>query len=227
MKLRHGIGILVLSVYGILIIITAFKCYRLYSHIAIEGQMIERIENIRKDPDYLILEEVPDYYIDALIQIEDERFYQHKGIDYLLLLKDMNPLKKWEHISITEQVIRNLYTDEKRGIAPRIVCCILAQNLEGSYTKQEILELYLNTQPFGKDCIGLAKASERYFHKPPAELSEEECRELLAHQCCPADRIKGMEKVEEGLSSGQSMRRQLEAWLYRMGLRWLQSMSMQ
>lgn len=226
MKLRHGIGILALSIYGILIIITAFKCWRLYSHIVVEGQLIERIESIRRDPKYLILEEVPDYYIDALIQIEDERFYQHRGLDYLMLLKDMNPLKKWEHISITEQVIRNVYTDEEKGIASRIVCCILAQNLEESYTKQEILELYLNTQKFGKDCIGLAKASERYFHKPPSELSERECRELLARQCCPNDHIKGMERVEKGLENGQSLWKHLEAWLYQVGMRWLKSMSM-
>lgn len=225
MKLRHGIGILVLSVYGILIIITAFKCYRLYNHLVIEEQLIERIETIRKNPDYLLLEEVPAYYIEALIQIEDERFYQHRGLDYLMLLKDINPFKKWEHISITEQVIRNLYTDEKKGIAPRIVCCILVQKLENSYTKQEILELYLNTQEFGKDCTGLAKASEYYFHKRPADLSERECRELLARQCCPTDHMKGMQRVEEGLSDSQSLWKHLETWLYQMGLRWLRSLS--
>jgi len=126
------------------------------------------------------IEEISPLLIDALISIEDIRFYEHNGIDKralarvffrsLLLGQDAGGGS-----TITQQLAKNLYPRQNDGIvylaADKLREMIIARRLENIYSKDEILELYLNTVSFGEDVYGVEMASRRFFNTPPSDLS--------------------------------------------------------
>jgi penicillin-binding protein 1A len=125
------------------------------------------------------LEEISPILIDALLSIEDIRFYEHNGIDKralarvffrsILLGQDAGGGS-----TITQQLAKNLYPRERDGtlylVADKLREMIIARRLEKLYTKDEILELYLNTVSFGEDVYGIEMASRRFFNLTPSEL---------------------------------------------------------
>ena len=133
------------------------------------------------------LESVNPIVIDALLAIEDVRFYRHNGIDYralgrvffksILLRQDAGGGS-----TITQQLAKNLYPRENGGVlylaADKFREMIIARRLENVYSKNELLELYLNTVSFGEDVYGISMASNRFFNKTPAELSIHEAATL-------------------------------------------------
>lgn len=126
------------------------------------------------------IEEISPLLIDALLSIEDIRFYEHNGIDKralarvffrsLLLGQDAGGGS-----TITQQLAKNLYPRQDDGIvylaADKLREMIIARRLESIYAKDEILELYLNTVSFGEDIFGVEMASRRFFNIPPSDLS--------------------------------------------------------
>lgn len=125
------------------------------------------------------LEDVSKYYIDAVISIEDKNFYKHNGFDYLRIvkasLKNIQNKKIVEGAStISQQYIKNLYQNFNKTWGRKWQETILTLNLEVNYSKDEILEGYINTINFGQGNIGIADASLFYFNKDPIDLTLEE-----------------------------------------------------
>lgn len=125
------------------------------------------------------LEDVSKYYIDAVISIEDKNFYKHNGFDYLRILKaslkNIQNKKIVEGAStISQQYIKNLYQNFNKTWSRKLKETILTLNLEVNYSKNEILEGYINTINFGQGNIGIADASLYYFNKEPSDLTLEE-----------------------------------------------------
>lgn len=125
------------------------------------------------------LEDVSKYYIDAVISTEDKNFYKHSGFDYSriikAMLKNINKKKIVEGAStISQQYIKNLYQNFNKSWSRKWNETILTLNLEVNYSKDEILEGYINTINFGQGNIGIADASLYYFNKEPKDLSMEE-----------------------------------------------------
>jgi penicillin-binding protein 1A len=114
--------------------------------------------------------EVPPYLPKAFVAIEDRRFYQHFGIDPIGLTRAMvNNLRRTGGVqggsTLTQQLAKNLFLTQERTAARKIQEAILALWLERTYSKDQILELYLNRVYFGSGAYGVEAAAQRYFNK--------------------------------------------------------------
>jgi penicillin-binding protein 1A len=135
------------------------------------------------------LEEIPTYLINALIATEDVRFYEHSGVDFRstmrVLVKSVLLANKSAGggSTISQQLAKNLYPRKNYGIltmpVAKIKEIIIAKRIEKINTKNEILELYLNTVSFGENTYGIETAALVYFSKEPNELSIEESALLV------------------------------------------------
>lgn len=125
------------------------------------------------------LKDVSKYYLDAVISIEDKNFYKHNGFDYPRILKaifkNISNKKIVQGAStISQQYIKNICQNFSKSWKRKWNETILTLNLEVNYSKDEILEGYINTINFGQGNIGIADAAKYYFNKSPKELSLEE-----------------------------------------------------
>lgn len=115
----------------------------------------------------------------AIVSIEDKNFYKHNGFDYLRIIKSLIDNFKENKITagastISMQYVKNLYLDFDQNWERKIDEAFLTMNLETHYSKDEILEGYLNTINFGRGNFGIENASLFYFNKKSSELSLEE-----------------------------------------------------
>lgn len=129
--------------------------------------------------DWTKLADISPYLIDAVIGIEDKNFYSHQGFDYLRIAKAMFENIKNKAIvqgasTISQQYIKNLYLDFDKTWKRKIEEAFLTLQLEVHFSKDEILEGYLNTINYGQGNYGITNASRYYFGKEPSELSLEE-----------------------------------------------------
>ena len=107
----------------------------------------------------------------AFISIEDKTFYTHHGVNYKRIAKAMlNNIKsrklKEGASTITQQLVKNTQLSSEKTFERKIKEVALAQNIEKEYSKDEILEFYLNIIYFGNNCYGIESASNYYFSKP-------------------------------------------------------------
>ncbi len=122
------------------------------------------------------LAEVPQHFVDALLDTEDKRFYEHSGIDYISLANDTLALLLNREITsgastITMQVSRNISFSLEQTFLRKFKEMLLALKIERALTKDEILELYINAVPFGKRAYGAQAAAYTYYDQPLTELS--------------------------------------------------------
>ena len=133
------------------------------------------------------LEEISPLFTDALLAIEDIRFYEHNGIDRRALARVfVKSILMGQDAgggsTLTQQLAKNLYPRNGRGwlnlTADKLREMIIARRIERLYNKDEILELYLNTVSFGEETFGIETASHRFFSKPSSELELHEAATL-------------------------------------------------
>lgn len=127
--------------------------------------------------------------INALIATEDSRFYKHRGIDEIALVRVlMKSILLQDRSSgggstLSQQIAKNLYPRKSFGPLTmpinKLRESIIAYRLEKLYSKEEILTLYLNTVPFAENTFGIGVASERFFSKPPLKLKVHEAATLV------------------------------------------------
>jgi penicillin-binding protein 1A len=133
--------------------------------------------------------QIPPYLIDALIATEDARFFKHKGIDSRSLARVLfktilsGNSGSGGGSTITQQLAKNMFGRKKNGTLAMIINkvreIILAYRIEKTYSKEEILTLYLNTVPFGENIFGIETAASQYFNKKVEELKIEEAAVLI------------------------------------------------
>src|SRR5437899_12313656 len=131
------------------------------------------------------LNEVSPYFIDALLAREDTRFFQHNGIDFYgvgrALVRDLLSGSAREGASsITQQLARNSLPLGGRTINRKLLEAMVALRIEHEFTKQQILELYINRIYFGAGCYGVETASQAYFGKSASKLNLSEAAVLAA-----------------------------------------------
>jgi penicillin-binding protein 1A len=122
------------------------------------------------------LESIPQHFKDAVIAVEDRRFYTHWGVDGVGLVRAIFANMRAGRIvegasTITQQLARNLFTMFDVSISRKIKEAILALRIEGTYSKDEILEMYLNQINFGSGAYGVEAASREYFNKGARALT--------------------------------------------------------
>jgi membrane peptidoglycan carboxypeptidase len=127
---------------------------------------------------YVPLEQVPPGLIASLVAVEDKRFYEHGGIDWLRVGAALWANAKARQVvqggsTITEQLVDNtLLRDEEKGLDRKVRAMLLSQRVEQAYTKDQILELYLNAVYYGPGSYGIDAASRNHFGQTPSGLDQ-------------------------------------------------------
>ena len=142
--------------------------------------------------EWIDLKNIDKDLINATISTEDKRFYKHNGFDYIRIIKSMfvniksNSIKEGAS-TITQQYSRNLYLDFDRTLSRKIKEAYLAFKMEINYSKDEILEGYLNTINYGNGVFGIENASKYYFNKSSSDLTLGEASILAGIPASPQD----------------------------------------
>jgi penicillin-binding protein 1A len=144
----------------------------------INGKLVH--EFYKENRSIVPLRQIPRPMVDAIISIEDRRFYTHWGIDPVrvmgALVSDIVQRRAAEGAStITQQLARNLFLTHEKTVTRKIKEAILAIRIEQTYTKDEILEMYFNQIYFGEGAYGLDAAAKVFFGKQVQQLTLPEC----------------------------------------------------
>ena len=136
-------------------------------------------ENRRRVP----LQEVPPIFIDALLLREDNRFYDHGGVDWIGVGRAVAQVIKHKRATqgastLTMQLAKITYNHQERNLHSKLTEVALAKRIEATYSKDEILETYINRIFWGHTFLGIAAASRGYYDKEPRDLSLSECATL-------------------------------------------------
>ncbi|RPI69387.1 MAG: PBP1A family penicillin-binding protein [Ignavibacteriae bacterium] len=150
--------------------------------ISADGELLEHFAATRRT--YIPFDSIPPAFINALIATEDRAFYDHWGVHTMRIikaaLKNVFAFRAKEGAStITQQLARNLYFTQEQTISRKIREAWTALQIERTYTKHEILEMYANTVYYGRGSYGIREASHTYFNKEPRKLTIAECAYLV------------------------------------------------
>ena len=164
--------------------VVAVLGYLMYRDALKEQSLEDKVAEVQADPSYTALADLPEIYLDAVVAVEDHRFEQHCGIDIIAIARAAwNNIKSWSlregGSTITQQLAKNLYFTQEKVLTRKAAEAFMAWAIEKQYTKDEILELYVNSIYFGSGYYNVRQASEGYFGKAPAQMTPYECT-LLA-----------------------------------------------
>ncbi|WP_428826585.1 penicillin-binding protein 1A [Azonexus sp. IMCC34842] len=140
--------------------------------------------------DFTPIKEIPPVLKDALLAIEDSRFYEHGGVDYRgvarALAADLTGGFRQGASTITMQVARTFFLSQEKTVKRKLAEVVLAYRIESALSKDQILELYMNQIYLGQRTHGFASAARTYFNKPLAELTLAEAAMLAGIPQNPA-----------------------------------------
>ena len=181
MKIVRNILITILVIVlitGIILFIYGDNMYKK----ALDGSSLEEVVvEIQADPSYVSYEDLPQNYINAVISVEDHRFREHGAIDFIAIGRAIyvnvtNFALLEGGSTITQQVAKNIfYITEENPITRKAAEMITAFDLENTYTKNDILELYANTIYFGDGYYGIEEACQGYIGKSATEMTLADC----------------------------------------------------
>lgn len=152
-----------------------------------KGEIIDKLYKYNRQS--ISYSEIPKHLIEALVATEDVRFYEHDGVDnYSLLRVFFKTILSGDKSSgggstITQQLVKNIYGRKSYGIfslpVNKLKESIIAKRIEDMYSKEEILELYLNTVPFSGNTYGIESAAQLFFSKTTSELNLQESATMV------------------------------------------------
>lgn len=151
-----------------------FRANQTSTAYAADGSVISTLKG-DKETYYLERSKIPANVVAAIVSIEDKKFYRHDGVDYRALLRAVKAMVQNGRVTqggstITMQLARNIFLTQERTWQRKIEEIFIAWNLEEKYTKDEILEYYLNNIYFGNGYYGIQSASRGYFNRDVEEL---------------------------------------------------------
>ncbi len=138
------------------------------------GNLISETASV-KDAEYVEYEDIPPYFVTAMISIEDKKFYSHDGVDYKAIFRAAKAIIQDKRISqggstITMQLARNIYLDTGKTWQRKVKEMFIALELEKKYSKNDIMEFYLNNIYFSNGHYGIEAACHGYFNCELKEL---------------------------------------------------------
>ncbi|MGI6068856.1 MAG: biosynthetic peptidoglycan transglycosylase [Blautia sp.] len=160
--------------------VLTYQGYHMYEN-GLQRMSLHQMEaQIQSKEEYTTLEEMPQMYLNGVIAVEDKRFYKHPGVDVLAIGRAVvNDIKAGALVeggsTITQQLAKNMYFDQEKRFSRKIAEVFMAVKMEKEFSKEEILELYLNSIYFGNGYSCVKEASVGYFGKAPSQLNEDEC----------------------------------------------------
>ena len=178
MKWFKRIVLVLLIAIVIVGIVVLANGYGLYKDALEEMSLEDKVKEIREDEDFVPLTSLPIEYQQAVIAVEDHRFKEHGAIDLIAIGRAI-----WVNITnlelreggstITQQVAKNLYfiEDNNNPIKRKVAEIFMAFKLESEYSKDDILEIYINTIYFGDGYYGIKEACNGYLDKEPQNMT--------------------------------------------------------
>lgn len=159
--------------------------------LAVEKVPPAEMAKMLRGENFVTMDELPRFYIDAVISVEDKRFYSHCGVDPKAIvravahdIKAMSPEQGGS--TITQQLAKNFYYDQEKRLERKFAEMFTAVAIEKELSKDEIFELYVNSIYFGNGYYGIYDAAEGYYGKLPAELNDYECAMLAGVPNAPS-----------------------------------------
>ncbi|MDT8989592.1 penicillin-binding protein 1A [Curvibacter sp. APW13] len=155
---------------------------------SVEGDLLGEFGEERRN--LTPIAEIPEVMINAVLAIEDARFYQHGGVDYIGVIRaglaNVGRVKSQGASTITMQVARNVYLSSEKTFTRKIYEILLTFKLEHLLTKDQILEIYMNQIYLGNRAYGFAAACETYFGKPLKDITIAEAAMLAGLPKAPS-----------------------------------------
>ncbi|MDB5854988.1 MAG: penicillin-binding protein [Herminiimonas sp.] len=151
--------------------------------LAADGSQLGSFKNLQRE--WVPLDRISPYVAKALVATEDKRFYEHHGVDFSRTAAALFHTAGGDTqggSTVTQQLARNLFPDEigrSRNIMRKLKEMVTAEKIERKYSKDQILEIYLNTVPFLYNVFGIEMASRTYFDKSAAQLNVLESATLV------------------------------------------------
>lgn len=159
--------------------------------LAVEKVPPAEMAKMLRGENFVTMDELPRFYIDAVISAEDKRFYSHYGVDPKAIvravahdIKAMSPEQGGS--TITQQLAKNFYYDQEKRLERKFAEMFTAAAIEKELSKDEIFELYVNSIYFGDGYYGIYDAAEGYYGKLPSELNDYECAMLAGIPNAPS-----------------------------------------
>lgn len=162
-----------------------------YSNALKQTPLVERVEKYTNDENFVKFSDMSVYYRNAVISIEDHRFYDHGPVDFIAIARAIfTNIKNGElqegGSTITQQVAKNIVLSQEKSWIRKISEIFAAYDLEKNYTKNEIFELYVNSSYFGDGYYGIYEASHGYYNKNPKDLNLDEASTLAGIPNAPS-----------------------------------------
>ena len=175
---------------GILAAPTVYRGYHLYKNAVGTVSVEQKAAEIRSNGNFIPLSDMDEYFVDEIIASEDKRFYLHFGVDPLAVARAVkNDILAGSFVeggsTITQQLAKNMYFDFEKVMERKVAEVFVAFQIEKKYTKDEILEMYLNSIYYGENCYGIKEAADYYYKKLPGELTKQQADSLVHTIKCP------------------------------------------
>lgn len=153
--------------------------HQMYQEAIASVSLEDKVAEIRDIENYTTYDELPGIYVDAVVAVEDKRFFNHPGFDVLATGRAViNDIQAGAFVeggsTITQQLAKNMYFSQKKELTRKVAEVFVAFDLERNYSKEEIMELYVNTIYFGDGNYSVQEASENFFGKHPQDMTDYE-----------------------------------------------------
>lgn len=146
-----------------------------------KAEVFRRLEDKSKFKDYkwVDISHVSRDFIYTIVMSEDSSFFEHRGVDYDAIVNSMAEnirKKKYEYgaSTISQQVVKNLYLSNEKSIIRKLKELLITESLEKHFSKNQILEIYLNIAELGPDIYGIGDAARVFFSKSPSDINAAE-----------------------------------------------------
>ena len=191
MKILKKILIILLILFVVAFSIIFMIGFGYYSNTLKEKPLVTRVEEITSRENYTSFDNLPSNYINAVIAVEDHRYYDHGAIDPIGIARAFyTNIRDGEFdeggSTITQQVAKNLVFSQDKTLLRKLGELFAAYDLEKNYTKNEIFALYVNSSYFGDGYYSIYEASQGYYQKEPKDLTLSEASMLAGIPNAPS-----------------------------------------
>lgn len=179
MKIIKRIIIFIILVVLFVGAVLTYQGYTMYKEALDKISVKDKLKELQAQENYTKFEDLPEFYIDAVLAAEDHRFYDHGALDYIGLARAIwTNIKRGElkegGSSITQQVAKNVYFTQEKTALRKIAEIFMAFEIERNCDKDTIFEIYVNTSYFGSGYYGIKEAANGYYDKKPIDMNEYE-----------------------------------------------------
>lgn len=191
MKLLKKIFILLLILFVVGLSLVFMVGFGYYSNTLKEKSLVERIEEITTKEDYTPFDQLSKNYINAVIAVEDHRYYEHGAIDPIGIARAFYTNIRDGQFdeggsTITQQVAKNVVFNQDKTLLRKLGEIFAAYDLEKNYSKDEIFAFYVNSSYFGDGYYSIYEASQGYYKKDPKDLNLSEASMLAGVPNAPS-----------------------------------------